>query len=386
MTEAILHYLQAHAAGQFQFLKELVLLPSYSRDKAGVDAVGRRLIAGLQGSGMELTVVADSLHGDHLVFRSPACRKGGKALLLFGHLDTVFPPESGFDWYRDEGEVVRGPGVIDMKGGLVVAVYAVKALAAAGLLDELPITLICNADEEIGSPGSTLLIQQEAARSFAALGFECGGLHGEMATGRKGRIGFQLRVAGQAGHAAFAGPDKASAILEMAHKVIALEGLNDPERQLVVNVGVITGGIGANTVADTSVAEIDTRFVQLADAAATTARIEAIARECRVPGTHGSVEIKGTRLPMEQSPGNRELFSLLRAAADRLGLPCIDELRSGVSDANTIARAGIPVVDGLGPIGDCDHSDREYMLRASLPARTRLAACAIPEIFRHFRR
>ncbi|HSM73200.1 MAG TPA: hypothetical protein VK852_01110, partial [Desulfobacterales bacterium] len=93
---------------------------------------------------------------------------------------------------------------------------------------------------------------------------------------------------------------------------------------------------------------------------------------------------RGTLLPMEQSPGNRELFGLLRATADRLGLPCIDELRSGVSDANTIAQAGIPVVDGLGPIGACDHSDREYMLRASLPARTRLAACAIPEIFRHF--
>jgi glutamate carboxypeptidase len=372
--EKIQDYLQDREAEQFQLLKELVLLPSYSRDKAGVDAVGRHLAASLQGTGMRLEVVPEEVYGDQLVFRSPACGKGAKPLLLFGHLDTVFPPESGFSWYREEGEIVRGPGVIDMKGGLVVAVFAIRALAAVGLLEKIPLTLICNSEEEIGSPASTALFEREAAGSCLALGFECGGLDGEVVTGRKGRAGFTLRVAGRAGHAAFAGPDKASAILELAHKVIALEALNDPQRQIVLNVGVVRGGIGPNTVAEQAEAEIDTRFLQLADAADTTARIEAIAAACRVPGTSAALEVKSTRPPMEQSAGNRALFARIDAEARRLGQPCREQLRSGVSDANTIALAGIPVVDGLGPIGEHDHSDREYMRRDSLPARTLLAA------------
>jgi glutamate carboxypeptidase len=370
-------FVEKNEKDQFGLLEQLVLQQSFSRFKAGVDAVGKRIEAGLQGTGMGLDMVRETEVGDQLVFRSPAYRTGQPALLLVGHMDTVYPVDSQFNWYKDDGKKVFGPGVIDMKGGLVTAIFALKALAACRLLDTIPLTLICNSDEEIGSPASSPLIRTEAERSLLGLGFECGGLHGEVVTGRKGKAGYLLVVKGRAGHAAFAGPDKASAILELAHKIIALERLNGGRRKIVVNVGVIRGGIGPNTVADQAVAEIDTRFLVMADCAATAAKIERIANDRSVPGTWAELHHTPSRRPMVQNAANRELFRLIRREAELLGLPCREELRSGVSDMNTVVETGIPAVDGMGPMGDCDHCDREYMIRDSLPARTKLAALSI---------
>ena len=130
--------------------------------------------------------------------------------------------------------------------------------------------------------------------------------------------------------------------------------------------------------------EIDARFLELADAVDIVAKIEQIAITCSVPGTSGELYKTPSRLPMEQTAHNKELFRLVNREADFLGLSCIEELRSGVSDANAIAEAGIPVVDGMGPIGDCDHSEKEYMIKESLPARAKLAACTILSGWEHF--
>lgn len=386
MRNTILSYLNDNEEGQFQLLEKLVLTQSFSRNKAGVDAVGELLTEFLLPLGLIPEVVQESELGNQLLFRSPAWSPDRPGLLLVGHMDTVFPEASDFNWYRDDGELVRGPGVIDMKGGLVVAAWALAGLARAGLLEEIPLTLICNSDEEVGSPASAPLILREAKRSLVGMGFECGGLAGEMVTGRKGKGGYLLRVRGRAGHAAFAGPDKGSAILEMSHKIIALEKLNDVEKQLVVNVGTICGGIGPNTVADLSAVEIDTRFLRLEDAVETETKIREITENCQIPHTRGELEEIGGRYPMEQSSGNRRLFALVEQEAKNLGLACREELRSGVSDANTMSGSGIPVLDGLGPIGDCDHSDKEYMIRKSLPDRSRLAALSMIAAWEHFSR
>lgn len=377
LRQALAEAVGRREAEMFRLLEAMVCQPSPSRHKAGVDAVGALVAESLAPHGLSLTRHGQAEFGDHLLFRSPAAVAGSPAILLFGHLDTVFPLDSPFAGYYDDGATVRGPGVIDMKGGVVCAVYALKALADCGLLEGIPVTLLCNSEEEIGSPTSTDLFREEAKRSCAALGFECGGLGGEVVTGRKGRTGWRLTVRGRAGHAAFAGPDKASAILELAHQVIALEGLNDPGRGIVVNVGVIGGGIGPNTVSDLAVAEIDSRFLRLADALAVEEKVAAIASRPTIAGTSATLSTTGGRPPMEQSPANTALHGVLRQEAEWLGLPCVAELRSGVSDANTLAPLGIPVVDGLGPIGACDHSEREYMVRASLVDRTRLAALSI---------
>ena len=381
MRNRIAAFLAQEERAMFELLQALILLPSPSRHKPGVDAVGALLRDSLRPAGMRPEVVPQTEFGDHLIFRSPAAVPGRPAILLFGHMDTVFPLDSSFKEYHDDGKRVSGPGVIDMKGGLVCAVFAIRALAACDLLKEIPLTLVCNSEEEIGSPTSTAVFQDEARRSIAALGFECGGLHGEVVTGRKGRSGYRLAVNGRAGHAAFAGADKASAILELAHKTIALEALNDPWRGIVVNVGLVAGGIGPNTVSDHASAEIDSRFLRCGDAEKTAERMAAIAFHVTVAGTAAELLYTGGRPPMEQSGRNTALYQIIREEAEHLGQSCAAELRSGVSDAKTIAQNDIPVVDGMGPIGDGDHSDREYMIRHSLPDRTLLAACSILRIW-----
>jgi glutamate carboxypeptidase len=377
IKKSLISFIDKHEKEQFRLLEQLVLQQSFSRFKAGVDAVGNRIAASLHETGMVLDVVRETEVGNQLLFRSPAYRIERPGLLLIGHMDTVYPVDSVFDWYRDDGSKVFGPGVIDMKGGLVTAIYALKALADCRLLEKIPLAFICNSDEEIGSPASEPLIRTEAARSLLGFGFECGGLHNDIVTGRKGKTSYLLVVKGQAGHAAFAETDKASAILELAHKIIALEHLNDHHRQITVNVGVIKGGIGPNTVADSAIADIDIRFVKIDDAEKIDIEIERIARECFVPGTWAELHRTPSRRPMVQAPGNKKLFQLICREAEMLGMSCCEEFRSGVSDVNTIAEAGIPVVDGMGPIGSCDHSDREYMIRESLLARTKLAALSV---------
>lgn len=375
--EQLAKYLTGQEQDQFLFLRELVLQPSYSGNKRDVDSAGALITREMSHMPMRPEIVRQDDTGDHLLFRSPACDHYNGSILLVGHMDTVFPPDSGFDNYREENGKVFGPGVIDMKGGLVAAIFALKALHHQGLLDTIPITLLCNSDEEIGSPTSTKLITEEAKKGLFGLVFECGGLSGEIVTGRKGKNGFTLEVSGRAGHAAFSGTEKASAILEMAHKVIAIEKLNDPKRQLVVNVGTINGGLGPNTVPDTASARIDTRFLSQLDGQECADALSRIAKNCCTPGTFGKLIHTGGRDPMEQSEANNKLFRLIEPEAKRLGQKVLAELRSGVSDANTMASAGLPVVDGMGPIGDCDHSDREYMIRDSLPEKTLLAAHVI---------
>jgi len=182
---------------------------------------------------------------------------------------------------------------------------------------------------------------------------------------------------GRAGHAAFAGAEKASAILELAHKTIAIEALNDLSRQLVVNVGTVAGGIGANTVAETAEIRVDTRFLTKLDGEICFNNISRIVANSTVPGTSAKVGSVPGREPMEKSAGNLALYHLLAEIGADLGMQIGDELRSGVSDANTLASAGLPVLDGLGPIGADDHSDREYMIRDSLLPRTLLAALTL---------
>lgn len=362
----------------FSLLRELVLIPSYTGDKSGVDRVGAAIRKRLEGLGLKLETVSVREFGDHLIFRTRASQNQ-PYILVTGHMDTVFPEESGFNWYREDGPRIHGPGVIDMKGGLVATIGAVQALAAEDMLERLPLVLLFNSDEEMGSPSSLELIRELARGACCGLVTECGGLSGEVVTGRRGKTGYRLEVSGRAGHAAFAGRNKASAVLELARKIIALEELNDPARGVVVNVGIIQGGIGPNTIPQQAVARIDTRYTTRADGRELNERIQGIAMHCTTPGTTARLEITNRRPVLEESGANRDLFALAAEQADRLGLEIRREIRQGVSDANTMGEF-IPVLDGLGPIGEHDHSDREYMLRESLPARTRLLTALLPAL------
>ncbi len=366
-------------------LERMVLIQSGTANKAGVDRMGRLVREALEGLPLEWTVHRQETVGDHLVCSTPRADRQ-QAVLITGHMDTVFPADTDFNWFRREDGRVRGPGVIDMKGGLVVTIYAVRALAHAGLLEDLPLILLFNSDEETGSPTSIPLLKELAARSVCGLVTECGGLQGQVVTGRRGKLGLRLDVHGRAGHAAFAGGNKASAILELARLIQELEALNDPEQGVVVNVGRIEGGIGPNSVAGHAMALVDTRYTTAAAGQRLYEQIADLVGQGRVEGTSSELQVTNERPVMAQSSANRQLFQLYREVASGYGLIIEEEFRQGVSDASTLAGEGLPVLDGLGPIGEHDHSDREYMLRESLLQRTCLLTGLLVRLGERFSR
>ena len=387
-------FFSGHGRDMFALLEQLVRVQSNSLNKPGVDEVGRLVEQALADLPLICRRYQQDDLGDHLIFSTTAAGYGvtdngkgevkGKNILIAGHMDTVFPKDTDFNWYREDADNCYGPGVIDMKGGLVVTIFALRALDTLGLLTKLPLVVIFTADEEIGSPTSTPLLLQQAEYACCSLITECGGIHGEVVTGRRGKRGYHLAVHGRAGHAAFAGPDKASAIVEIARKIPAMEALNNVENGLVVNVGTVHGGIGPNTVAEHAAAEIDTRYCSEEDGLALQKKIEAIAAASHVGGVTASLQVTNDRPLMEATKGNKELFLLFAEQAGKSGIPLAEEFRSGVSDANTLAGAGVPVLDGLGPIGEHDHSNREYMRKSSLIERCRLLAATLPKIGSRF--
>jgi glutamate carboxypeptidase len=380
----IIDFLKAHHRDMFGLLERMVRIQSGTYNKNGVDKMGRLITSTFQSDTVSCQMIEQDTFGNHLVIRSLCEQQFDKQVLLSGHMDTVFPEDTGFNWYKEESTHCYGPGVIDMKGGLVAGIFALKALDNEKLLKKIPITFIFNSDEEIGSPSSKMLIQQEAIKSAFAFVLETGGRNGELVTGRKGNLSLELNIKGIAGHAAFAGKDKASAILELSHKIIAFESLNDPERGISANVGKVNGGIGPNTVPEHASARIDFRFTGLADKAYLENSISEITKKQSTPNTSSYFAILSSRPPMPASEKNKKLFKTAQETAASIGLSVSEEFRSGVSDANLIAGENTPVVDGLGPIGAMDHSEDEYMIKASLLQRSALLACAIKDCWEKF--
>ncbi len=363
----------------FAFLEKLITIQSGSHNKAGIDRTAGTIARAFQGLDVSTETVEQQLQGNNLVVRSSAQPSADKQVLLVGHMDTVFPEDTDFNWYKSDNDKSYGPGVIDMKGGLVVGIYALKALDKSGLLKHIPVTFVFNSDEEIGSRNSIDLIQKEANSSAFSFVLEAGGLENEIVTGRKGNLTIELHIEGRAGHAAFATKDKPSAILEMAHKIIEFESLNDFDKGITINVGKIDGGIGSNTIPEFSNAQVDFRFVDPSDLKRLEEKVSDIANRVVVQGTKCRVDFITGRPPMQQSPGNRKLFEITAGIANRMGYPVKEQFRFGVSDANFIADLNVPVIDGLGPIGARDHSRDEYMIKDSLLQRTLLLACSIIE-------
>lgn len=372
MHSEIMRFLDEREAEMLQLLRDLVLVQSGSYNKRGVDRVLNLVLGSLADGDVRATVVRQQAYGNHLILSSAATRGDVPQVLICGHMDTVFPQDTDFRGFREGDDWVNGPGVIDMKGGLVIIIYALKALESAGLLNRIPVQVILNSDEEVGSPSSRVIIEQEAQKGAFAFVLECGGMNGGVVTGRKGKLGLRLEVSGRAGHAAAAVQDKASAVLELAHKIVAIEALNDPQRGISVNVGQVSGGIGPNTVPERAEASVDVRYIARDDRDELQGRIAAIVRRVVAPGTTAEIAPVSERPPMEQTAQNRRLFQVVQSQAQELGQTVHEEFRNGVSDANLIAGQNIPVVDGLGPIGDLDHSSDEFMVKESLLARAKL--------------
>ncbi|MBX8588065.1 M20 family metallopeptidase [Pseudomonas cichorii] len=349
-------------AGQYDamesLLQRLVDTDSNSYDKAGVDAVGELLAAELQADSIPVERIAVENFGDVLLAELPG--GPGKPVLLLGHRDTVFPKgTTATRGYSRDDKLAYGPGVADMKGGLVLNCFALKALKRLPPLP-FPVQILYTGDEEIGSGSARAHIERYARAAQAVLNPEPGRASGNVVSARKGGATLIIEVSGRAAHSGVNHADGASAIEALAHKIIKLHALTDYAAGITTNVGLMSGGTSSNTVAPTATAKLDVRFVELRQWDETLKAIEAIVAEEELPGTSARLLEATTFLPME-ARHSAELLRLYQQQATELGFIVEGEFTGGCADSGFTASLGIPTLCGLGPVGGKVHTDREYL-------------------------
>ncbi|WP_413732472.1 M20 family metallopeptidase [Sodalis sp. RH20] len=362
-------YLQRHACELLGDIKRLVQAQSPSLNKTAVDRCGAVLQSmAVERLGADAQVYRQETLGDHLSF---SVGEGPGLTCILGHFDTV--------WELDELEMAErdgklfGPGVLDMKAGLVQAIWAVRALQQCGLLHGQRVVFICPSDEELGSPSSRQWIERQAAGADRVLVAEPAVAHThEAKIARKGVGRFDIRITGRAAHAGNNPEEGVSAIQEMAHQILYLHSLNAPQMGTTVNVGAAQGGGKINVVADQAYLGVDLRVTHMAEAERLLAAIHGIS--ATLPGI--SIEITGgmSRPPMEQTPQNMALFSQAQRAAQRLGVALAGKAVGGGSDGNFTSALGIATLDGLGATGAGIHARHEHIIIADIPLRAALLA------------
>jgi glutamate carboxypeptidase len=392
---------EAFEAAQVPLLRRLVDQPSHTHAKDDVEAAARILDGQAEALGLSVERVPDpsGRFADHRVYATPATRDDDVTLVLVGHVDTVYPRSMGFlRMTRDDGpagpetgDVIRGPGVLDMKSGLTAMLFALRAVRASEpeLWARLRVRLVCVSDEEVGSPSSAPLYERLASRLSAGLVFESGRVGDRIVTSRAGSASFEFVVHGRAAHAGNQHAQGINAIAVLARLVLKAEALTDYARGILVNVGIVAGGTAKNTVPDLARCVIDSRFLTVADAHELLARMRALAAdpfgdEPDVPERlrQARVELLGgiARPPMEVIAGTQALRLRYEAHAAAAGLQVGEAPRQGGgSDANLLAALGVPCIDGLGPAGEHFHNPGEWSSLASLCRRTQALACLLAQ-------
>lgn len=360
-------------------LRALVEVDCGTSNKSGVDAVGRIFRQRLRAAGAELTEYPLTKYGDccQATWRG----RGQARLLLLGHLDTVYPDGTAAARpMRIESGRILGPGVNDMKAGLLAGLYAIRALRQAGFDNYAELHFFVNSDEEVDSPASRHLYQPLAAQMDAALVLESARANGDIVSARKGCSLYEITVHGRQAHAGVEPQRGANAILELARCIQELHALNRPEQGTTLNVGVISGGTRSNVVPDRAWAEVDARFLSKQAGQLLDQSVHQIASRTRVAGT--SIEIAGgvQKGPMEKTAATAFLVELAQGVAAQLEFTFSDVQTGGTSDGNFVGEMGIPCLDGLGPVGGFDHSPDEYLELESILPRTALLAGLIEAI------
>ena len=358
-------------------LERIVNIDCGSYTPAGVNEVGRWTADFLAGLGAEVEVRPDPAgrFGDTVIGTFHGAAHGPRVLLI-GHLDTVFDPGTvAARPYRVDNGIAHGPGVTDMKSGLLAGLYAVKSIVQE--LDGVPferLTFIANPDEEVGSPSSSPHIRDAAADADACLVLECARANGDIVSARKGILDTRLTVHGRAAHSGVEPEKGRSAVLEAARLVRDLHALNGRWPGVTVNVGVIRGGTRPNVVAERCDLEVDVRSTNAEGLTAVEAAIRELAAATEVPDTTVEPHVMVAWAPMEKLARSGRLVEHAQAVARALGFDVHDTATGGASDANTTSGMGVPTLDGLGPIGGNDHSPAEYLELDSVVPRTTLLA------------
>lgn len=368
---------------QVPFLRELVEQPSCTREPEDVEAAARIVDARAHALGLvqHTHVDPDGRVAGHRVYETPAVEGRTRCLALVGHVDTVFPRSLGFFGFTRDEDVARGPGVLDMKSGLSAMLFALEAIrgSAPEVWARLPVRVIVVSDEEIGSPSSSRLYTKLAPLVSEALVFECGRAEDGIVTARKGGGRYEIEATGRGAHAGLHHEEGLNAIAALAHVIEPIEALTDYARGVTLNVGLIEGGTSTNTVPERARLEVDGRVIEPADAVETDRRIRALVAGLQLPerlkGATLRIEGGFHRPPMVATDESRALMRRYAAEAEAVGLGAPEApLQGGGSDANLLAAAGVPCIDGLGPWGQGAHRTSEWCSLSSLRRRTEALA------------
>ncbi|HEV2580016.1 MAG TPA: M20 family metallopeptidase [Ktedonobacteraceae bacterium] len=364
-------YTQQHLSTYIEELRALCAIDSDSYNKAGLDAMAAWLGERMRGLGMDVTIVERAEWGNDLLGVLRGTGQGN--VLLLGHIDTVYPVGTAAERpLRVEGETAYGPGVCDMKGNVLAAIYAIEALQVS---DYGEIRFLCVSDEEINTRHCHDVMQQVCQDCQRALVLEAARANGDIVSARKGHTWYTLTAQGRSAHAGVEPEKGRNAIVEIAHQVLQFEDLNGWREGITVNAGTIAGGTVANVVPDFAKAVFDLRFLSYDDRKATERRFHELMEQKRVPDVALTLEvapdIKG---PMVRTPASLRLAEQAQHLAQLLGFSVNHVLTGGASDASFTSEAGVPTLDGLGPIGGRDHSPYEYLMLDSVAPRAALLA------------
>jgi glutamate carboxypeptidase len=383
------HALRDLAASRYEEfvadLEELVNVDCGSYSPEGVNRIADRCEARFRSAGWEVDrrphapSAGEPQLGDIVIGTLDG--SGGPDVLLVGHMDTVF--DDGTAEARPfsiEGTIARGPGVSDMKGGLLTGSFATEVLQEAGFDAFGRISYVCNPDEEIGSPFSGPIIRELAPAHDAAFVLEGARANGDVVSARKGITDHTIEFIGRAAHAGVEPEKGRNAVLEAAHAIVRLQALNGRWPGVTINVGVARGGTRSNVVPERCVLHVDLRSPELGTLEAAEAEIERLCAETIVPDVQVRIERHGWHRPMEKKEGGARLASIAIEVAAELGFVLRDAATGGASDANTTSAAGCPTIDGLGPIGGDDHSPAEWVDLTSVVPRISLLAGIISRV------
>jgi glutamate carboxypeptidase len=379
----ILTWLSEQREAMVATLRAMVDTDGGSYDKAGVDAVGTQVAGFLESHGIPVQTLPQSRFGDCL----RATVEGGEGaaasgnsrqnIVLMGHRDTVFPKgEPTRRPFTVEGNRAFGPGVADMKAGLVMNMFVLAAFRKFGGAPG-PLVGLFTGDEEIGSPEGRPVIEAEARAARVVFNSEPGRPDGGVVTGRKGGVFMAFDIEGKAAHSGGNFEQGISAIGELAHKITAIHALTDLGRGITLNVGLVSGGQSVNTVAPSAQGQIDLRYVEPAGRDEVMAKIEAIVAKSFIPGTRAKLTIRGEFLPLTQSRASAKVFELYRAAAGDSGFVPEGRFSGGCADSGFTAAMGAPTLCAVGPVGGKAHSPEEYLELDTLVPRAQALARAI---------
>jgi glutamate carboxypeptidase len=377
---AIADWLATQQDAMVALLREMVDIDSGSYNKPGIDAVGDVVRRFMASHNIPLETITQQKHGDCLRARPPWDGPAGNAggnILLMGQRDTVFSDgETARRPFTIRDGLAYGPGVADMKAGLVMNCFILAAFAKFGGAPA-PLVGLFTGDEEIGSPEGRAVIETEARHARVVFNSEPGRVSGNVVTGRKGGVFMAFRITGKAAHSGANFGDGISAIEELACKIQAIHALTELERGITLNVGLVSGGQSVNTVAPWAEGQIDLRYVNPPDRDDVMARIGAIMDRSFVPGTRTEMTVKGEFLPLTQTPTAKRLFELYLQAAADTGFQTDGEFTGGCADSGFTAAQGAATICAVGPVGGKAHSPDEFMRIDSLVPRAQACARAI---------